>query len=99
MIWKRIESEYSQESRGADNMLSIESIERLEKRTGAFPVPRLKELLAPCPICGGTTDIELGRTILCHSCKQEWTITGEPIMHQPELSYCQHDNLSWIDDY
>ncbi len=42
-------------------------------------VPRLKELLAPCPICGGTTDIMFPGYVVCFSCQQEWTILGEPI--------------------
>lgn len=43
-------------------------------------VPRLKELMAPCPICGGTTDMDLGNNIVCHSCEQMWTITGTPVL-------------------
>jgi hypothetical protein len=43
-------------------------------------VPRLKELMAPCPICGGTTDMDLGNNIVCHSCEQMWTITGMPVL-------------------
>ena len=34
----------------------------------------------PCPICGGTTDIDLLGHAYCHSCRQEWTLAGEPIV-------------------
>ena len=42
-------------------------------------VPELKELLIPCPICGGTTDIDFDGHIICYSCKQQWTLIGKPI--------------------
>lgn len=42
-------------------------------------VPPLKEMLAPCPICGGTTDINWLGHIACHSCGQEWKLCGEPL--------------------
>ena len=43
-------------------------------------LPRLEELLSPCPLCGGTTDINLLGNVFCHSCQQKWTITGQPIV-------------------
>jgi len=46
----------------------------------ATDVPRLKELLAPCPMCSGTTDIDLLGHVYCHSCRQEWTLLGEPLI-------------------
>jgi hypothetical protein len=58
-------------------MLSIKLEDQIEK---PVIVPRLKELLAPCPICGGTTDMDIGNHIVCQSCKQEWTITGKPLL-------------------
>jgi hypothetical protein len=42
-------------------------------------VPELKELLTPCPICGGTTDIDFKGHIVCYSCKQHWTLVGKPL--------------------
>jgi hypothetical protein len=42
-------------------------------------VPPLKEMLAPCPICGGTTDINWSGHIACHSCGQEWKLSGVPL--------------------
>ena len=42
-------------------------------------VPELKELLSPCPVCGGTTDIDFDGHIVCYSCKQHWTLVGKPI--------------------
>ena len=50
------------------------------RKVEATNVPRLKELLAPCPICGGTTDIDLQSRVFCYSCQQEWTLTGEAIV-------------------
>jgi hypothetical protein len=64
-------------------MLSIKLEDQVEK---PVTVPRLKELMAPCPICGGTTDIDLGNNIVCQSCKQVWTITGRPVLEAGEPS-------------
>ncbi len=44
-------------------------------------VPKLTDLFAPCPICGGTTDIDFHGYTFCHSCQQEWTLTREAMMH------------------
>jgi hypothetical protein len=62
-------------------MLTIKLEDQVEK---PVTVPRLKELLTPCPICGGTTDMDLGNHIVCQSCKQAWTITGKPILNSRE---------------
>ena len=62
-------------------MLSIKLEDQLVK---PVTIPRLKELLAPCPICGGTTDMDLGNNIVCQSCKQKWTITGRPVLEHGE---------------
>lgn len=54
---------------------------KVESRAAeATEVPRLKELLTPCPICRGTTDIDLLGHAYCHSCRQEWTLAGTPIV-------------------
>ena len=45
----------------------------------AIQVPELKELFTPCPVCGGTVDIDLRGHVYCHSCQQEWTLVGKPI--------------------
>lgn len=45
----------------------------------AVKVPELKELFIPCPVCGGTVDIDLRGHVYCHSCQQEWTLVGKPI--------------------
>jgi len=46
----------------------------------AIQVPELKELFTPCPICGGTLDIDLLGHVFCHSCQQEWMLIGKPIV-------------------
>jgi len=45
-------------------------------------IPELRDVLVPCPICGGTTDIDLWCHIVCCSCNQKWKITGEPIVYE-----------------
>ena len=50
------------------------------RQAEATEVPRLRELLSPCPICRGTTDIDLLGHAYCHSCRQEWTLAGKPIV-------------------
>jgi len=51
---------------------------RLPKRQSIIRVPALKELFAPCPICGGTIDMDNNGIVYCHSCGQMWTIIGKP---------------------
>ena len=58
----------------------MEAVKVESRQAGATEVPRLGELLSPCPICGGTTDIDLLGRAYCHSCRQEWTLAGEPIV-------------------
>ncbi len=54
---------------------------KVENRAAeATNVPRLGELLSPCPICRGTTDIDLLGHAYCHSCRQQWTLAGKPIV-------------------
>ncbi len=53
----------------------------VESRTvEVMSVPRLTELFIPCPVCGGTTDIDLRGHVFCHSCQQQWTLAGKPIL-------------------
>ena len=56
------------------------AVEVESRAAEATNVPRLKELLSPCPICRGTTDIDLLGHAYCHSCRQEWTLAGKPIV-------------------
>ncbi len=49
-------------------------------------VPWMKEVLVPCPLCGGTTDIDFHGQIICHSCQQEWRLNGEPIIENDRLT-------------
>jgi len=50
-------------------------------------VPNLKEIFTPCPLCGGTTDIDVQGNVLCHSCQQEWTITGKPVFNDESIGF------------
>jgi uncharacterized Zn finger protein (UPF0148 family) len=42
-------------------------------------IPSLKELFTPCPICGGTINMDSDGIVYCESCKQSWNIFGEPL--------------------
>ena len=59
------------------------TVESQEVKANA--VPKLKELLIPCPICGGTTDIDLPGHVFCHSCQQQWTLGGKPILENEAM--------------
>jgi hypothetical protein len=57
-------------------------IEIDRKRVTSSPsdeVPELAELFIPCPICHGTTDVDVHGTAFCCSCGQRWTIFGKPL--------------------
>jgi len=63
---------------------------KVESRAAeATEVPRLGELLSPCPICGGTTDIDLLGHAYCHSCRQQWTLAGKPIVEDDGATWRQ----------
>lgn len=57
----------------------METVRAGVQTISANKIPGLKELFTPCPICGGTIDVDLRCYIFCHSCRQEWTLIGEPI--------------------
>lgn len=42
-------------------------------------VPRLKEIFAPCPVCGGTVGMTRDGINFCNACFQAWTTTGKPL--------------------
>ena len=52
-------------------------------------VLRLKDLFAPCLMCGGTTDIDWQGHVLCHSCQQKWTLAGDPIIEDDDTIWSQ----------
>lgn len=60
-------------------------VEKLNIKTAV--VPSLKEIFTPCPLCGGTTDIDVQGNVLCHSCQQEWTIIGKPIVNDESMGF------------
>ena len=60
----------------------MEAVKTEVRKVKAKKVPELKELFVPCPICGGTTDIDLYNRVICHSCQQKWTLAGEAIIEE-----------------
>ena len=60
----------------------MEAVKTKERKAKTKKVPELKELFVPCPVCGGTTDIDLYSRVVCHSCEQKWTLAGEAIIEE-----------------
>ena len=65
------------------------AVEVESRAAEATNVPRLGELLSPCPVCRGTTDIDLLGHAYCHSCRQQWTLAGKPIVEDDGATWRQ----------